>query len=388
MTPAIIGSIERGCYGPRLERILLRRIRGRAAADIAAAEEIFSTLVHTSKYAAAFRLDQALTRDGREAVLLGWRSYCRAILLIETHRYADAADEYHNLRRLRSRRHYWMHQPFVRVFLLSGDCASAAAVARHVLKYDHGAWDVHCRQGEALIVAGRTAEGLRQFSMAEAASGRSKADALAWHGEALLWVGRYRQALEKLNEAVSAGNAGYAFSWRGAARLKLGDLEGAVADLDEALARQTTDIEAHVWRGEALRLMRRYADAVADCDRAVALDANCWWGYINRALAKHALGDEPGLRDDFLRVPALATAPIGKSAREQVEILESCLEKAKGLRRWESYLEPLWLGRLFPSSGPNEIEQSGRRTGSGATFDGFDGFSEEGQRVERRPRVE
>jgi hypothetical protein len=65
-----------------------------------------------------------------------------------------------------------------------------------------------------------------------------------------------------------------------------------------------------------------------------------------------SLGDERGLAEDLDAVPARVRAVIEKrlgsaapvpGAARLAAVLEAILEGAKGVRRPESYLEPLWL---------------------------------------------
>src|SRR5262249_52623948 len=99
---------------------------------------------------------------------------------------------------------------------------------------------------ETLPCLGLEREAFSQFE----AESRRDPDTLAWHGELLLWRGRYREAVSRLDEAF-AGRAWTAACWRGAAKLLLGDLDSARRDLDRAV--EARDPEAFLWRGELFR---------------------------------------------------------------------------------------------------------------------------------------
>lgn len=205
------------------------------------------------------------------------------------------------------------------------------------------------------MAGGDVEGGLAEFGRAQAAAGaRSRGDVLTWHGEALLWAGRYRQARDKLDEAVSLGYTTYVHGWRGAARLKLGDVPGALAELDVALCLDAKDDEARVWRGEALRAAGRDAEAVADLDFVISRNRDDLWARCNRGLSRLSLGDKRGLAEDFAALPTYVAAALcaelklpEKALRhdQMARILEECLQRAKGLRRIEGYLQPLWMKR-------------------------------------------
>jgi len=150
-----------------------------------------------------------------------------------------------------------------------------------------------------------------------------------------------RGAIAKLDEAAGLGTRIWVHCWRGAAYLKLGERGKALADLDAAIEADPQDLEAYVWRGEARRLMGRNAEALRDLDRAIALDPNYAWAYVNRALARGASGDAKGMAADVAMIPDdVVAAPRGP--KETRGILEKALERAKGIRRPERYLDAMW----------------------------------------------
>lgn len=286
------------------------------------------------------RLDAA---RGGEA-FPAWSAYRRGVLLLGLGRDREALAEHARLLRLRAPRYALLHHPFVMHLLLAGRFKRTVALCRRLLAGAPDYWWFQCRMAEALMAGGDVPGGLREFARAAAsASGeRARRAVTVWHGAALLWAGRYRAALEKLDEGAALGARIWVDCWRGAARLKLGDIRGAMSDLDAAIEADPEDLEAWLWRGEAHRLAGRPAKSLRDLDRALALDPKYAWAYVERALARGALGDEKGLAADFARVPAdllaAARGPKGKRA-----VLEAALSRAKGVRRPERYLDAIWM---------------------------------------------
>lgn len=281
-----------------------------------------------------------------------WFAYLRGVLLLGLGRDAEAMEEYALVRRARSPRYSMMHHAFVMHRLMAGEFGWTIANCRALLKNVPDYWWFHCRMAEGLMSDGKIVRGLREFERAAAAAtdARARRAVTIWHGAALLWAGRYREALRKLDEGAAIGAKIWVNCWRGAAYLRLGRRREALADLDAAIATDPQDLEAHLWRGEALRLMGRTAEALRDLDRALALDPGYAWARFNRALARDDAGDAKGMAADFARIPPDLVAAIrGPKAgvpdrREMRRILETGLARAKGIRRPEAYLNSIWLG--------------------------------------------
>lgn len=288
------------------------------------------------------RLDAARGDGGFPA----WAAYCRGVLLLGLGRDREALAEHARIMRLRAPRYALLHHPFVMHLLLAGRFDRTVALCRRLLAGAPEYWWFQCRMAEALMASGDVPGGLREFARAEASAAgeRARRAVTTWHGAALLWAGRYRAALKKLDEGAALGARIWVNCWRGAARLKLGDARGAIAELDAALEADPEDLEAWLWRGEAHRLAGRPAKALPDLDRALALDPKYAWARVNRALARGALGDEKGFTADFARVPAdlLAAERASKGKRA---LLEAALARAKGVRRPERYLDAMWMRR-------------------------------------------
>ncbi len=288
------------------------------------------------------RVDAARAGGGHP----GWFAYCRGVLLLGLGRDGEAMVEHARIMRLRAPRYALMHHPFVMHLLLAGRFERTIALCRALLAGAPDYWWLQCRMAEAIMARGDVPGGLREFERAAAgASGeRARRAVTTWHGAALLWAGRYRAALKKLDEGAALGTKIWVNCWRGAARLKLGNIRGAMSDLDAAIAADPQDLEAYVWRGEARRLAGRHAQALRDLDRALALDPKYAWACVNRALARGALGDEKGFAADFARVPADLLA-AARGPRSERALLETALVRAKGVRRPERYLDALWMRR-------------------------------------------
>ncbi|MDD5627790.1 MAG: tetratricopeptide repeat protein [Elusimicrobia bacterium] len=290
-----------------------------------------------------------LSRAAKAGGFAHWFAYCRGPLL-SGRREFDAA--YARIRRLPAR-YSCLHHPFVLRLLNWSDYGGVIAACRRVSRLIPGYWGFRCREAEACLMKGETARGLRLFeSLQESVAASAKPAVMTWHGEARLWLGDYRKAAALLDEALSLGAPEWALGWRGAARLKLGDARGALADLDRALQLRGEDDEARVWRAEALRRKGRDSEALRDLDLVLRHDPGNVWARIDRALVRLSLGDERGLAEDLDAVPARVRAVIEKrlgsaapvpGAARLAAVLEAILEGAKGVRRPESYLEPLWL---------------------------------------------
>ncbi|HVE13470.1 MAG TPA: tetratricopeptide repeat protein [Elusimicrobiota bacterium] len=229
-----------------------------------------------------------------------------------------------------------------RLLLHAGKYAAARKEFAAALARRPAFWKARAFSAEALLCEGRRRDALREMDRAIAAArGLERAQALAWRGELRLWLGDYRRALTDA-DAGTSGGAPFAFCWRGAARLLLG-LPGALEDLDAAIRLNPRDCEALTWRGEARRLAGRPKEALADLDAAVALEPTSPFALANRALVHLALGKKDQAAVDRERIPA--------EVRDRFT-----LAGAKGLRRADPYLRPLWL-----SAGRSKTARSRRR---------------------------
>ncbi|MDP3542338.1 MAG: hypothetical protein Q8T11_07725 [Elusimicrobiota bacterium] len=388
---ALIRLIEARRFSPALERALLGAVARAGDGDKLAGEwpQLFSALMCAGRYVPAFRLGEAvLDRFGRfespgqlmwpwwrrirravaeeaflrrelarvraaaaAGALPHWFSYYRAILLSNLARNKAAMAEYAKLKALDADRYSWMWQSFVLVKLGVLDFPGAVAISRDILSRAPSHWWVRCRMAEAIMAGGDAAGGLREFEEAERTCGPGAlGEVLTWHGEVLLWLGEYDRALGKLDAAVAEGAKTFVFGWRGAVHLKRGDHARALADLDAAVARDPKDFEARGWRAEAHRLAGRHGEASADLEHLVVRGPKNFWTHINRALLRDAAGDVKGMAEDFAQAPpellALARARLGAPRAEMRRALTSWLDWAKGVRRWEKYVQPIWMERI------------------------------------------
>ena len=393
---ALLRLIENGRYGPVVERAMLDCLSRAKSGDKLVKEwpQVYSALMCSRRYPEAFRLgeaildkfgrfespgqllwpwwrqfrravseerflDQELARiraAGRKGGLPHWFAYYRAILLNNIGRNVEAMGEYKSLESLDAERYAWMFQSFVLVKLTLLDFEGAIEVSSAILKRAPSHWWVRCRMAEAYLAKGDQAGGLRQFERALAtADPLVRGEVLTWYGEVLLWLGDYKGALAKLDEAVALGAKTFVHGWRGAARLKAGAAGKALADLDRAVALDAKDFEARGWRGEAYRILGRHEESRRDLDHVISSGPSNFWAHLNRALLRDAMGDAAGMKADFAAIPGDVTAFIAgrlKLPKDRAlrpdgmrEILTAGLDMAKGIRRWEDYVQPLWRGR-------------------------------------------
>lgn len=260
----------------------------------------------------------------------------------------DAMACFERVSRLPSARYGWMLAKAATTAMWAGDFPRAASWFERALACGPADWRARAFLAEAYLCLHKPAEACAEMDRAAAAAPQSEAgQVLAWRGAFDLWLGRYDEALERLERAERLG-AQCAPCWKGAALLKLGRPEEALAVLDDALRRYPLDFEAYIWRGEAKRVLGRHREALADLDAIPLPDAAAtWlWALFNRSLAKEALGDEAGAAADFAAIPAPVTAYIRarRSLPEDArgEILRAGLELARGFRR-EEYGQAIWM---------------------------------------------
>lgn len=392
----LLELVDGGLYPAELERALLERVARALPADKLATEwpQVFSALMCAGRCEQAFRLGESVLdafgrfeapgqlmwpwwRKVRRAVAedrfidrelarmraasrrgphAHWYAYYRAILLSDASREQEKAMlEYARIKDLDAERYSWMLQSFVLVKLGVPDYPGAVSVSRDILSRAPSHWWVRCRMAEAYMAGGDVAQGLREFEEAGRTCGEALlAEVLTWHGEALLWLGEYGPALEKLDAAVARGAKTFVFGWRGAARFKAGEPARALEDLDRAVAHDPKDFEARGWRAEVLRTLGRLDEADADLEFVVRHGPKNYWIHINRALLRDARGDAAGMAADFGEMPQEMLSLLRRrlklgggalSRAAMLKILRSALESARGIRRWEKYVQPIWMER-------------------------------------------
>lgn len=253
-----------------------------------------------------------------------------------------ALAHFDELARFPPRRYGWMYFRAGLMALAASDFRRAADWFERALLHKPADWRARCFLAEARLCLGDTERALTEMDRAlKEASEKEAGQVLAWRGAFDLWLGRYDQALERL-ERAAAMSAQCAFCWKGAALLKLGRPGEALEALDLTLERYPLDLEALIWRGETKRVLGRHREALEDLARVPkALDL---WARFNAALSKRALGDEAGMLEEFERIPAgireHLRAKTGES--DPAAILEAGLELSRGFRRAE-YSQAVWL---------------------------------------------
>ena len=393
---ALLRLIDRGCYGALLERSVLAAVARARPGDHLLLEwmNIFSALMCARKYHKAFRLGEAvldklgfiespqqlrwpwwrkkgraLSEDGfrpqelvriraagRRGGFPHWFAYYR-VILVKDKDSSKVMSEYDCIKTLDWPRYSWMGQPFVEVKLEMRDFDGAIELCERILTGSPSYWWVRCRMAEVYLTRGDYDKGMREFERASGgADPDSRREILSWHGEALLWLGEYASALKKLNEATDLGAKVYVYGWRGAARLKSCDAAGALADLDRALALDPEDFEALCWRGETYRLLGRRTEAIRDLDEVIGRAPDDYWAYFNRGLLRQSSKDARGLEADYAAIPKEVTGriagtlglPRGEAltSAEMGRVLRAGLERAKGVRRWEWYVQNIWMNSL------------------------------------------
>jgi tetratricopeptide (TPR) repeat protein len=218
-------------------------------------------------------------------------------------------------------------------------------------------WKIRGTLAECALCQGREAEA---FAIIDDCINRlsvcgqpgEKDDAMIWRGELRLWVGQCTEAVADLASGVTR-NVPYALIWSGAAHVLLGDYDRALSLLNEAVRRVPSDSEAYVWRGEAHERLGNADRAIDDFDRCLHLSPMLVWALVGRVLTNARRGNRAAALADFKALPARITAffewkagtPVDDDPNAAVAVLEKMREAARGLRRSEQYLEPLWMKR-------------------------------------------
>jgi len=222
-------------------------------------------------------------------------------------------------------------------------------ILKRIIDFEPFNEQAHGRLAEALLCRGRERAAMRRFE--KAADILKTASMPVWQSETLLWLGRYSEALGKLNSATCAAYP-LAWCWRGAALLKLGRPDEALKNLNTALALKPSDLEARIWRAETFMALKRNLKAMEDLDFVIAVNPTYLWAYINMTLLNLERGNfKKALKT--LKIPPGLTAALALKCRIRPEAnytrpeLRKLLEKAKvlakGNRRNEEYLLKLWL---------------------------------------------
>jgi tetratricopeptide (TPR) repeat protein len=275
--------------------------------------------------------------------------------------YKKAVEKWRDLRPADLRRYGWMLKEAgrKRLFSLPPDYRGARAALAGALASPPPEADAFGRLAEAELCLGRRRAAFGWLAKGLAACPGQEGELRAWRGELKLFLGDYGGALADLRGAVRRKSF-YAYTWQAIALMKTGRLDAALAAAGRAIAANPTDGEAVLVRGEIRRLKKDYAGARADLLRALDWAApyrHALWAGLNLLLLELEAGD----RRAAARVLRLAARAAGGSgpARELFRELsalsgeraalkagvEALFARARGLRRDEAYLFPLWLGR-------------------------------------------
>lgn len=283
-----------------------------------------------------------------------WPRYFRAALLTNMGRGEEAIAETQALRGAPERYHWMRHRHGEFLLTSRRDYAGAEAEYAAALACVPGFWKARAALAEIALCRGDRAAALRRADeLVEALPDRSKPWGLTCRGRLLLWVGEYEASLASLEPAVAAGVPGASLC-RGGALLLLGRLDQAARDL-EAESASGPSAEALTWRGELRRLRGELPGAVEALGAAVRLDGgNSLWALADRALAKGAAGDAPGMWTDYTTIRrdalerferAAGAKPAGPGDLEAMRsVLEAGLRLARGLRASNEHLFPVWMG--------------------------------------------
>jgi len=344
---------------PRADRFRALMKLGRHKAAVVEAERILDagpTLEDIRVFWDPWEWDDRLPRAARRLELgrlersLGkrargpWLHYYRAELLGP-----EGLNHFEALEGFPRKRYGWMFAKAGLAALCAMRFEQAAAWLKLALKGKPADWRTNGFLAEAYLCLRRPKEALAE--MAKAARSAPPDDAgqvLAWRGAVDLWLGRYEEALARLDRACRL-DAPCAFGWRAAALLKLGRPAEALEKLDETLRRFPRDFESYVWRGEAKRELGLHAEALKDLNEEFlkdpAREPSMWlWALINRALVKAALGDEAGLEKDFDAVPSYVVEHLRARTglTDKAALLRAGLVLSRGFRR-EEYRQAIWM---------------------------------------------
>ena len=119
-------------------------------------------------------------------------------------------------------------------------------------------------------------------------------------GEALLQLGKYKEATRSLDRSLAEGDrdSGYLFQLRGLARAKLDDYPGAVSDYTQALTLLPDDSKTHAYRGWLYLVQEALRPALHDFEAAIRLDADNGDAYNGRGYIRVRLGEVAGAVQD------------------------------------------------------------------------------------------
>jgi tetratricopeptide (TPR) repeat protein len=126
-------------------------------------------------------------------------------------------------------------------------------------------------------------------------------------GEQLLKKGRYAEAIQSFDRALSADRGQVkAYILRGRANASLNQTEAALRDFTSAARLQPGSPDALVERAAVRLDLRDYRAVIADCGEAILRDAKVPRAYLLRGIARREMGDVSQSLDDFNHAVALS----------------------------------------------------------------------------------
>lgn len=274
-----------------------------------------------------------------------WFHYYRGCL----NKGGEALVDFRRIAQFPRKKYGWMFSKVGWASLRLGFFSEAIDEFSVALRYKTVDWTTHGYLAEAYLCRGQTQAAFSEMDRAmSVAPADEKGQVLAWQGEFDLWLGNYRRALRRLEEACGRG-AQHAYCWKGAALLKLGRKTEALECLNKALKLYPQDVEAVIWRAETHRELGRHEQALKDLNgKSTGL-----WFLFNRALSRGGINDFSGMKSDFEAIPQFVTDHIKnkiriKSASQlsfggMKKILFAGIKLARGYRR-DDYGQAMWIG--------------------------------------------
>jgi len=162
--------------------------------------------------------------------------------------------------------------------------------------------DNYFEQGLALMDAGDYDGAVAMFDNAIRLSLGDIAEVYVCRGEALGYLGRWKEAENSINEALRhQPYMATAYNERGNVRRFQGDNENAITDYTMALHIDPTYYEAYYNRALAYEEKKRFADAEEDLSRTLALNPTVTQAYEARGRVRAARHDYDGAIADVTR---------------------------------------------------------------------------------------
>ncbi len=117
-------------------------------------------------------------------------------------------------------------------------------------------------------------------------------------GSLNLNLGKPKEAMVDLNQAIEVNPSNAAYNSRGLAKSLLGDYQGAIVDFNEAVLLDPNDENAYYNRGVANINLENYKLAIPDLTKAIETQSTNPDAFYYRGLANVALGNKrQGIKD-------------------------------------------------------------------------------------------